>query len=175
MKLRFAAAFLAAAALAGCSGSMMQESPDGAGTGADGSQDDGLIQQSELGNYEPDSPEYFAKLIGNTVYFEVDQSLITVQSAEVLRKQAQWLNQNPEFTIKVEGHADEQGTREYNLALGARRAAAVKAYLVDMGVADFRLGTVTYGKERPVAVCSSEMCWSKNRRSVTVVERELGG
>ncbi len=178
MILRLTAAFLSAAALAGCSGSSVQNSPDAQdalGAAAGAGQDFGTIQQSELGEYEPDSPEYFAKLIGDTVYFDVDQSIITDQSAAVLRQQARWLSRNPEFAVLLEGHADEQGTREYNLALGARRAAAVKSYLVDLGVEDFRLKTVTYGKERPVAVCSSEMCWSKNRRSVTVVERELGG
>lgn len=161
-------------ALAGCSGTNpgndrnATPSPNHGGGGE-------LISQSELRDYAPDSPEYFAGLIGDTIYFEVDQSNISDVSVEVLRKQAEWLNQYPEFSIVVEGHADEQGTREYNLALGARRAAAVKVFLVGLGVADSRLSTVSYGKERPVAVCSSESCWSKNRRSVTALERESGG
>lgn len=164
---------LSVVALAGCSGTKLGN--DRSAAPPPNSVDGDLISQSELGNYEPDSPEYFAGLVGDTIYFEVDQSHISDVSVEVLRKQAEWLNQYPEFSVVVEGHADEQGTREYNLALGARRAAAVKSFLVGLGVAGSRLNTVSYGKERPVAVCSLESCWSKNRRSVTALERESGG
>ncbi|MCY4007843.1 MAG: peptidoglycan-associated lipoprotein Pal [Rhodobacteraceae bacterium] len=173
MKLKVMVSLVSLAALVACSGDVLDTGVAGNASGGLGS--GGGIGQAELQNYEPDSPEYFTELIGNTVYFEVDQSVISEDSAAVLRQQAQWLNQNTEYSVLVEGHADEQGTREYNLALGARRAAAVKSFLTDLGVADIRLATVTYGKERPVAVCSSETCWSKNRRSVSVVERESGG
>ena len=176
MKFGLAVAAAAVLALAGCSGNQ-----PGFGNGLFGSDaaDSGTatepIDQSYLAEPEPNTPEYFARLIGDTVYFEVDQSAITDQSANVLRQQASWLNHNPNFVALIEGHADEQGTREYNLALGARRAAAVRSFLVEQGVADHRLRTVTYGKERPVAVCSSETCWSKNRRSVSVVGQDLRG
>ncbi|MCY3879911.1 MAG: peptidoglycan-associated lipoprotein Pal [Rhodobacteraceae bacterium] len=176
MKLNAVGAILAALALAACSGSGGGIFDGSGETGEAGiSGDEGSIEQSALRDYEPDSAEYFANLIGNTIYFEVDRSHITEQSVQVLRHQAEWLSRNPNYTILVEGHADEQGTREYNLALGARRAAAVSAYLTDLGVLESRLKTVTYGKERPVSVCSFESCWSKNRRAVTVVEQELGG
>ncbi len=165
-------ALLAMLVIAACS----QTQPPTPGAPPSGGNSTGdLISQTDLADLEPDSPQYFSRLIGDTVYFEVDQSQINNFSEEVLRKQAEWLSQNPDYSIIVEGHADEQGTREYNLALGARRAAAVKAYLVDLGIADFRLNTVSYGKERPVAVCSSESCWSKNRRSVTALRREDRG
>jgi len=91
-----------------------------------------------------------------------------------LNRQAEWLLANPQNTVTIEGHADEQGTREYNLALGARRAASVQNYLISRGLTDARIKTVTFGKERPLAVCSDEACWSKNRRSVTLVAGGLG-
>ena len=88
--------------------------------------------------------------------------------------QAKWLMDNPEYAAIIEGHADEQGTREYNLALGARRANAVSEFLISQGVAGSRLRTVTYGKERPIAVCSEESCYAQNRRAVTVISAGAG-
>ena len=92
----------------------------------------------------------------------------------VLQGQAQWLNANPDYAIIIEGHADEQGTREYNLALGARRASAVQDFLISQGIAPNRMRTVSYGKERPIEVCSDEACYSKNRRAVTVLSMGAG-
>jgi peptidoglycan-associated lipoprotein len=92
----------------------------------------------------------------------------------VLQGQAQWLNANPAYAIIIEGHADEQGTREYNLALGARRASAVQDFLISQGIAPNRMRTVSYGKERPIEVCSDEACYSKNRRAVTVLSMGAG-
>jgi len=92
----------------------------------------------------------------------------------VLQGQAQWLNSNPAYAIIIEGHADEQGTREYNLALGARRASAVQDFLISQGVAPNRMRTVSYGKERPIEVCSDEACYMKNRRAVTVLSMGAG-
>ncbi len=132
-------------------------------------------QPAIVPSYEPSSPEYFTNLIGDRVWFLVDQSNITDDARSVLALQAEWLNTNAQYSITIEGHADEQGTREYNLALGARRASAVKDYLVGLGVASGRITTVTYGKERPVAACSNESCWSQNRRAVTLVNTELTG
>ena len=102
------------------------------------------------------------------------QSTISPEARVVLDAQAQWLNTNTDYNALIEGHADEQGTREYNLALGARRASAVQDFLVTQGVAPNRLQTVTYGKERPLEICSDEACYSQNRRSVTVLGAGLG-
>jgi peptidoglycan-associated lipoprotein len=118
---------------------------------------------------DPSSPAYFAQAVGDRVLFAVDQSSLTEEGRMVLEGQANWLLTNTDFTAVIEGHADEQGTREYNLALGARRANTVREYLVSRGVADNRLRTVSYGKERPIEVCSVEECYAKNRRAVTVL------
>ncbi|MBY4895017.1 peptidoglycan-associated lipoprotein [Jannaschia sp. EhC01] len=123
---------------------------------------------------DPTSPAYFNEVVGDRVLFAVDQSTLSSEAQGVLAGQAQWLLSNPEFTALIEGHADEQGTREYNLALGARRAAAVREYLVSQGVPDSRLRTISYGKERPLQICSSEACYSQNRRAVTVISAGLG-
>lgn len=129
----------------------------------------GAVNLNSAGNFPQNSPEFFTASVGDRVLFGVDQTTLNAEALSILSAQAAWLIQNPEFTVLVEGHADEQGTREYNLALGARRASAVQAFLVDQGVADGRIRTVTYGKERPLEICSTERCWSKNRRAVTVV------
>ena len=108
--------------------------------------------------------------VGDRVFFETDSSELTTQSRATLDKQAQWLNTYSQYSqFTVEGHADERGTREYNIALGARRAQAVRNYLVSRGIAANRIRTISYGKERPVAVCDDISCWSQNRRAVTVL------
>ena len=122
----------------------------------------------------PNSPAYFQQTIGDTVRFMVDQSTISPEAQATLTQQALWLNQHPQYTAIIEGHADEQGTREYNLALGARRASAVQAFLISQGVSGTRLKTVSYGKERPLAVCSEESCFAQNRRAVTVISAGAG-
>jgi peptidoglycan-associated lipoprotein len=118
---------------------------------------------------DPTSPAYFQQAIGDRVLFEVDQSTLTATATSVLDGQAQWLMRNTDYSAVIEGHADEQGTREYNLALGARRANTVQEYLIAQGVAPSRLRVVSYGKERPLEICSEESCYAKNRRAVTVV------
>ena len=118
---------------------------------------------------DPTSPAYFQQAIGDRVLFAVDQSTLTPEGRATLEAQAIWLLQNADFTAVIEGHADEQGTREYNLALGARRADAARAYLVSQGVQTNRLQVVSYGKERPIEVCSDESCYAQNRRAVTVL------
>lgn len=123
---------------------------------------------------DPSSVAYFQQTVGDRVWFEVDQSTLTDTAILTLDAQANWLLQYTEFSAIVEGHADEQGTREYNLALGARRASAVEQYLVSRGVAANRIRTVSYGKERPVEICSDEACYTQNRRSVTVVTAGAG-
>ena len=107
--------------------------------------------------------------VGDRVFFESDSSELTGQSRTTLDKQAQWLQQYQTYAFTVEGHADERGTREYNIALGARRAQAVRDYLISRGIPAQRMRTVSYGKERPVAVCNDISCWSQNRRAVTVL------
>ena len=107
--------------------------------------------------------------MGDRVFFETDQTELTAQGRSTLDKQAQWLQQYNRYAFTIEGHADERGTREYNIALGARRAQSVREYLAARGVAPTRMRTISYGKERPVAVCDDISCWSQNRRAVTVL------
>jgi peptidoglycan-associated lipoprotein len=123
---------------------------------------------------DPTSPVYFQQAIGDRVLFAVDQSTLSPEAQAVLDGQAGWLMTNRDFTAVIEGHADEQGTREYNLALGARRANSVQEYLISRGVAANRLRTVSYGKERPIEICSDEACYAQNRRAVTVLAAGLG-
>ena len=118
---------------------------------------------------DPASTAYFQQAVGDRVLFLVDQSNLTPEGQATLDGQAAWLNTNPDYQAVIEGHADEQGTREYNLALGARRANAAREYLISRGIAASRLRVVSYGKERPIEVCSSEACYAKNRRAVTVL------
>jgi len=118
----------------------------------------------------PGSQQDFVVNVGDRVFFETDSSELTPQSRATLDKQAQWLNNYTQYAqFTVEGHADERGTREYNIALGARRAQAVRDYLISRGVAANRMQTISYGKERPVALCDDISCWSQNRRAVTVL------
>ena len=108
--------------------------------------------------------------VGDRVFFETDSSELSAQSRATLDKQAQWLNSYSQYgQFTIEGHADERGTREYNIALGARRAQTVRDYLISRGVAANRMRTISYGKERPVALCDDISCWSQNRRAVTVL------
>jgi len=118
---------------------------------------------------DPTSSAYFQQAVGDRVLFAVDQSSLDTQAKATLDAQAEWLLTNSDFTAIIEGHADERGTREYNLALGARRANSVQEYLVARGVAPDRLRVVSYGKERPIEICSNEACYAKNRRAVTVL------
>jgi peptidoglycan-associated lipoprotein len=124
---------------------------------------------------DPTSPAYFNEVIGDRVLFEVDQSTLTDGGRVILQSQARWLLVNADYAAVIEGHADEQGTREYNLALGARRSNAVREYLITQGVPGARLRTLSYGKERPIEICSEEACYSKNRRSVTIISGSVSG
>lgn len=163
------ALLVATLALAACSQGGLNGDGAGGGIGADGA---GGVGSGGVG--DPTSPIYFNEVVGDRILFEVDQATLNASAQSVLMGQAEWLLANPEFTALIEGHADEQGTREYNLALGARRAAAVQEYLVSQGVPDARLRTISYGKERPLQICSSEACYSQNRRAVTVISAGLG-
>jgi len=115
-----------------------------------------------------DTVEYLASGVPDRVFFATNESILTTRSRDTLRKQATWLRKNPEVNVVLEGHADERGTREYNLALGERRANAAKDYLMTYGVSSDRISVISYGKERPVDSGSNPLAWSKNRRSVTV-------
>ena len=129
---------------------------------------------ASAGVASPGSQQDFVVNVGDRVFFESDSSELTMQSRATLDKQAQWLQQYANYTFTVEGHADERGTREYNIALGARRAQAVRDYLSSRGIQPGRMRTVSYGKERPVAVCNDISCWSQNRRAVTVLDAGAG-
>jgi len=115
-----------------------------------------------------DTVEFLATGVKDRVFFATNKSILTTASRDTLRKQAAWMRKNKDITVTVEGHADERGTREYNLALGDRRANAVKDYLLTYGISGGRLSVISYGKERPVNSGSSPLAWSQNRRSVTV-------
>jgi len=117
----------------------------------------------------PGSYQEFSSSVGDRVFFETDQTDLTPQGEATLDKQAVWLNRYSRYNFTVEGHADERGTREYNFALGSRRAESVKNYLISKGVSASRMKTISYGKERPVATCDDISCWSQNRRVVTVL------
>lgn len=160
---------LAGLMLGACSNNGLLGLDDGPGSGAD-------TADYALGSIDdPSSVAHFQQTVGDRVLFDIDQSVLSEEAKLVLLAQANWLLANTAFTAVIEGHADEQGTREYNLALGARRASAVKEYLVSRGIAASRLRDISYGKERPIEVCSAEACYSRNRRAVTVLQADLSG
>ena len=117
----------------------------------------------------PGSQQDFVVKVGDRVFFESDQTSLSPQAITTLEKQARWLQTYNRYSFTVEGHADERGTREYNIALGARRAQTVRCFLASRGIDPGRMRTISYGKERPVAVCNDISCWSQNRRAVTVL------
>ena len=147
------AALIAGLALSACASKQANDSLASAGSAAPGSQQDFVVN------------------VGDRVFFESDSTELTMQSRGTLDKQAQWLGRYNRYAFTVEGHADERGTREYNIALGARRATAVRGYLAQAGVSASRIRTISYGKERPVVVCNDISCWSQNRRAVTVLDQ----
>ncbi|MEZ5886642.1 MAG: peptidoglycan-associated lipoprotein Pal [Paracoccaceae bacterium] len=172
-KITLTILMVGALALAACNNP--QRGAGMGGAGGAGGVGAGGITSGALGDpNDPNSVAYFNQRIGDMVRFAVDQSTLTPEAQATLTAQAQWLNSHPAATAIIEGHADEQGTREYNLALGARRASAVQQYLIAQGVAGTRLKTVSYGKERPLAVCSEESCFAQNRRAVTVIGAGAG-
>jgi peptidoglycan-associated lipoprotein len=148
---KFAAVILAGLMIAGCAKSQVDQTSSSAA--APGSQQDFVVN------------------VGDRVFFETDSSELTEQARATLDKQAQWLSNYSRYAFTIEGHADERGTREYNIALGARRAQTVREYLTTRGIAAARMRTISYGKERPVAVCDDISCWSQNRRAVTVLDQ----
>ena len=127
------------------------------------------VGNMSAGSAAPGSQQEFLVTVGDRVFFETDSSNLTPTAMATLDKQAVWLNRYGNYRILIEGHADERGTREYNIALSAKRAQVVKEYLSSRGIDPSRMRTVAYGKERPVAVCNDISCWAQNRRSVTVL------
>ena len=127
------------------------------------------------GQGAPGSQQEFLVTVGDRVFFETDSSSLTPTAQATLDKQAAWLSRYTNYRVLVEGHADERGTREYNFSLSARRAQTVRDYLASRGIQGNRMRIVSYGKERPVAVCNDISCWSQNRRSVTVLDGAGGG
>ena len=124
---------------------------------------------NKSGAAPPGSPRDFAVNAGDLVYFSTDNVELSPEAQQTVANQARWLKQYSQYTITIEGHADERGTREYNIALGAKRAEAVRKFLAQNGINAARIRTVSYGKERPVAVCNDISCWSQNRRAQTVL------
>lgn len=153
---------LTVALLAACS-STSDEAGAAAGAGAGSA-------ATSTASYAPGSAAEFQAVVGDRVFFDFDSYALSPVAQDTLRKQAAWLKKYPERKLNVEGHADERGTREYNLALGERRANSVREFLLAQGVNGARLMTVSYGKERPTCTEAAEACWSQNRRGVSVVE-----
>jgi peptidoglycan-associated lipoprotein len=161
--VRFAAALVIALGAAACSSNkdVTASTGAGAGLGAGGAATPGTTQD-------------FAVNVGDRVFFESDSTDLSPTAIATLDKQAQWLQRYPRYAVLIEGHADERGTREYNFSLSGRRAQTVRDYLTSRGIGGSRLRTVSYGKERPVAVCNDISCWSQNRRAVTVLDTGAG-
>ena len=128
-----------------------------------------LAANGGIGMAAPGSAKDFEVNVGDRIYFAEDQSKLASEAKDTLLKQAAWLKQYSDVEVQIEGHADERGTREYNISLSARRAAAAKDFLISQGVESSRISTIAYGKERPAELCDSEQCWSQNRRAVTVI------
>jgi peptidoglycan-associated lipoprotein len=164
MNLRPLALFAALLLVAACS----QTPENGGGAGAAGGNTNAGSMNS-MSNVTPGSRQDFAQNVGDRVYFEFDRSDITPEAQAILEKQADWLKRYQNVTVTVEGHCDDRGTREYNLALGNRRASAVKRLLVSMGVAGNRVAVISYGKERPIVVGDNEQAWAQNRVAITVI------
>ncbi len=168
MKFTVVLALIGAVALSGCAkngGIFGRKDIDAAATSNAQTGLNGI----GLEGVEQTSIAFFNSSVGDRVLFPVDRHTLTPESAAILDGQAQWLLANTGYQATIEGHADEQGTREYNLALSSRRASSVYNYLASKGVPEARMTVVPYGKERPLAICSDETCWAQNRRSVTVV------
>jgi peptidoglycan-associated lipoprotein len=153
-----------ALSLAACS-KKNAASLDAKGLGAPGAGSELAGSQAQVPGSEAD----FAANVGDRVYFENDQFTLTAEAKEILVRQASWLKQYPDISVQIEGHADERGTREYNISLSARRATNTRNFLISQGISTARISTIAYGKERPAKLCDAEECWSQNRRAVTVI------
>jgi peptidoglycan-associated lipoprotein len=162
MNLRFLSLLAGVLLLAACAGNTPESTTT---TGANTS----ATTPTTTGAVQPGSREDFMKNVGDRVFFDFDKSDIKPEGRQILQRQADWLKKYPNVTVTVEGHCDDRGTREYNLALGERRATAAKKMLVALGVPAARISTISYGKERPAVVGDNEAAWAQNRRAVTVI------
>jgi len=167
MKYRLLPVIAAAALLAACSTASEDE---GATAGAGAATISTAGAATTQTGPAPGSTEEFMTVVGDRVFFGFDKYTLSPEAQATLRTQAAWLKRNGNHSIVVEGHADERGTREYNLALGERRAASMKDFLVAQGIDPNRIRVISYGKERPVCAQSTKECWAKNRRGVTVLQ-----
>lgn len=163
MQLRRMAPAIALLLLAACSAPPAAPPPPVGGPGGPG-------YGAGAGAYAPGSQQDLAATAGDRVFFAFDRSDISSEGQQTLARQAAWLRRYPNIAVRIEGHCDERGTREYNLALGARRANAVKQVLVAEGIPASRISTISYGKERPIVVGSNESAWAQNRVAITTVE-----
>ena len=178
MRLRILAVALAAVTMWGCGSTPDEQASttaagDAGGPAASATPGSGDVSTSNLPsgpNIAPGTPEDFVVNVGDRVHFGFDRFDLTDEARNVLREQAQWLQQHGSIAVTIAGHADERGTREYNLALGERRAISVRNFLIALGVEPDRVRTVSYGKERPVDPASAEEAWAKNRRGVTQID-----
>ena len=164
---------VACLALAACNNPRAGGTFGGGGADGFGGNDgffDAGITTGNLGDpNDPRSVAHFQQRIGDRVFFTVDSSSLSEEGRSTLREQARWLNANTQFSIVMEGHADERGTRDYNIALGERRANAAMQFLISQGVSPNRMRVVSYGKDRPVEACAAQRCWDINRRAVTAI------
>jgi peptidoglycan-associated lipoprotein len=170
IRLATVSLFLASAALGGCAHKPKELPPQPVNASTSTRDAQGM----PYGSSQPAGPmpgsqaDFMASVISDTIHFDTDKYGVDAESEGILRSQAQWLSRYMNKTVTIEGHCDERGTREYNLALGERRANAAKNYLVALGIDPGRITTVSYGKERPIALGSDEASWAKNRRAVTI-------
>ena len=167
--LRLCAALLL---LAGCSTpdeAPQQSAAEGGGTGGTGRTGSGIASSELAGQPAAGTQEDLAVSVGDRVFFEYDSVVLNAEATSVLDGQAAWLKQYPDVVVTIEGHADERGTREYNLALGDRRANAVRNYLTALGIDQERILTISYGEERPADPGNNDSAWAQNRRAVTTV------
>jgi peptidoglycan-associated lipoprotein len=169
MRIKWLAPLAALAILAACESTPDQQAST-AGQGTSTSDQAGGGSEVSKQGVVPGSQEDLAQNVGDRVLFEFDSSVLSASARQTLEGQATWLKTYPNVRLVVEGHCDERGTREYNLALGERRAAAAKNYLIALGVEEARLSTISYGKERPYALGHDEDAWSQNRRAVSIVQ-----
>ncbi len=147
-----------------------KDAADSKGTGSTSEvSGDGTITETEGSGVVPGSQEDLIVNVGDRVFFDYDSSELDADAQELLQDQVAWLKQHSNLSVIIEGHCDERGTREYNLALGEKRAQSVKNYLISLGISESRVSTISYGKERPAVVGSNDGAWAQNRRSVTIV------
>lgn len=162
--------FAAALLLAGCQSTPSEsDSASSDASASNGTGSDSSLSQENLGSADPGTQEDLAQRIGDRVFFDFDSSRIRQDQRRTVELLAEWLQRYDNVQLSIEGHADERGTREYNLALGERRANAVEEMLISLGVPESRLRTISYGKERPAELGSNEQAWAANRRAEFVV------